>query len=138
MGVISRYLERLAAKIRPRRAAPTAVSVNADGLRIGGETMAWSEMRRLDAYKRDTYVGDFLCLAILDSSDRVLDINEQSPGWEEAGEAIERFLPGSLPHAEWMLRLIAANPGESVTIYPVSGAEQGGQPREFRESGCQR
>lgn len=77
-------------------------------------------MLRLDAYKRDVYVGDFLCLAIVVVGGRVFEINEESPGWKEAGDAIERFLPASLPHAEWTLRLIAASPGESMTIYPMT------------------
>ena len=105
--------------VRPRHAARPAVSADAEGLWIGGERVVWSDLRRLDAYKRDIYVGDFLCLAILASNGRVFEINEESPGWKEAGDAIERFLPGSLPHAEWTLRLIASNPGESVAIYPV-------------------
>jgi len=123
MGVISRYFERLTALVRPRRAAAPTVSADAEGLRIGGEQVAWSEVRRLDAYKRDIYSGDFLCLAILAAGSRVFEINEESPGWKEAGHAIERFLPGSLPHVEWTLRLIAANPGESVAIYPVTTAK---------------
>lgn len=123
MGVISRYFERLAALVRPRHAAAPAVSADAEGLRIGGEQVAWSEVRRLDAYKRDIYAGDFLCLTILAAGNRVFEINEESPGWNEAGAAIEQFLPGSLPHAEWMLRLIAAKPAESVGIYPVTTAK---------------
>jgi hypothetical protein len=39
--------------------------------------------------------------------------------WKEAGYSIERFLPGSLPHAQWTLRLIAANPGESMAVIPL-------------------
>lgn len=127
MEVISRYFERLASMIRPRRAAFPAVSTDAEGLQIGGEQVAWHDVCRLDAYKRDIYVGDFLCLAILSSSGRVFEINEESPGWKEVGDAIEQFLPGSLSHAEWMLRLIAANPGESVAIYPVTRVEESGQ-----------
>lgn len=103
----------------PSRTAAPTVSVDAEGLRIGGKRVAWSEVRRLDAYKRDIYVGDFLCLGILTADSRVFEINEESPGWKEVGDAIERFLPGSLPHAEWKLRLIAANPGGSVAIYPA-------------------
>jgi hypothetical protein len=87
-------------------------------LRIDGEQVAWSEVRRLEAYKRDIYVGDLLCLAILAVGGRVFEVNEESPGWKEAGDAIERFLPGSMPRAEWGLRLIAINPNESVPIYP--------------------
>ena len=101
--------------IRPRRATFPAVSTDAEGLQIGGEQVAWHDVCRLDAYKRDIYVGDFLCLAILSSSGRVFEINEESPGWKEAGDA------------EWMLRLIAANPGESVAIYPVTRVEEPGQ-----------
>ena len=113
--------------VRPRRAAAPAVSADAEGLRIGGVRVAWSDMRRLDVYKRDIYVGDLLCLAILAAEDRVFEINEESPGWKEAGDAIERFLPGSLPRAEWALRLIAANPGDSVAIYPLSRTGSVGQ-----------
>lgn len=84
--------------------------------------MAWSQVRRLDAYKRDVYIGDCLCLAIVSSSGRMFEINEASPGWKEAGDAIERYLPGSVPHAEWMLQLIATSPGQSVAIFPATRA----------------
>ncbi len=105
--------------VRPKRAAPPAVSADAEGLWIGGERVAWSDLRRLAAYKRDIYIGDLLCLLILTSSGRVFEINEELPGWKEAGEAIEQFLPDSLPHVEWTVRLMAAHPGEAVAIYPV-------------------
>ncbi len=118
--MISRYFERLAARVQGKRPGPPAVSADAAGLGIGGDFLAWSEVRRLAAYKRDAYVGDVLCLAILGPGDRVFEITEASPGWEAAGDAIERFLPGSLAHAEWMVRLIAASPGQSVAIYPLA------------------
>jgi hypothetical protein len=120
MGMISRYFERLAARVQGRRPGPPAISADAAGLRIGGDLLAWSEVRRLEACKRDAYVGDCLCLAILGAGDRVFEITEASPGWEAAGDAIERFLPGSMAHAEWMVRLIAATPGQSLAIYPVA------------------
>jgi len=118
--MISRYFERLAARVQGRRPGPPAVSADAAGLGIGGNLLAWSEVRRLEAYKRDAYVGDVLCLAILGAGDRVFEITEASPGWEAAGDAIERFLPGSMAHAEWMVRLVAATPGQSVAIYPLA------------------
>lgn len=118
MQTIARYFGRLAARLQGRRPGPPAVSTDATGLRVGDVVVAWSEMRRLAAYKRDAYVGDCLCLAILGAGDRVLEITEASPGWEAAGAAIERFLPGSMPLAEWTLRLIAAPAGQSVAVYP--------------------
>lgn len=121
--MISRYVERLAARLQGRPPGPPAVGVDAAGLRIGDRLLAWSEMRRLAAYRRDAYVGDCLCLAILGSGDSVFEITEASPGWEAAGEAIERFLPGAMPHAEWLVRLIATQPGQSVGIYPPACEE---------------
>lgn len=136
MGVVSRYFERLIAILRPRRAAATEVSVDAKGLRIGAERVAWRDVRRVDAYKRDIFSGNLFCLAILAApGGRLFEINEESPGWMEAGDAIERYLPGALPRAEWTMRLIAANPGEYVEIFPVgllplnSAASRQGPPR---------
>jgi hypothetical protein len=118
MGLIARYLERLSALIRRGHVdAPPTVSAAPDGLQIGEDHIAWSDMTRLDAYKRDAYIGDHLCLAILSSGGQVFEISEASPGWHEAGQAIERFLPGALPQAEWTLRLLALQPGQSVMVY---------------------
>lgn len=114
--MISRYFERLTAIVRPKRVYP-AVSTDAEGLWIGSERVVWNDVLGLHAYKRDIYVGDFLCLAILAADGRLFEINEKSPGWEGAGNAFEQFLSGSMPHVEWMLRLIAAKPDESVVIY---------------------
>ena len=118
--MISRYVERLGARLQGRRPGPPAVSADAAGLRIGDDLVAWAEMRRLEAYKRDAYVGDCLCVAIQATGGRVFEITESSPGWDAAGDAIERFVPGSTPHADWMLRLIAAATGQSVPIFPAA------------------
>ena len=122
MGVVARYFERLFAIVGRKRVAPPAVSADASGLQIGSERLAWSDVRRLDAFKRDIYAGELLCLAILDSRDRLFEINEESPGWKDTCEAIEDLLPGSVPHTEWLLRLMAAGPGEAVTVFPVAGS----------------
>jgi hypothetical protein len=127
--MISRYFQRWAAIAGLARLQPSAaslgalrpaVSADATGLRIGDDAMPWSEVRRLEAYKRDAYVGDALCLAILGPGDRVFEINEASPGWKEAVDAIEQFLPGAMPRTEWMVRLIASSPVQSVTVYPAA------------------
>lgn len=79
-------------------------------------------MRRLDVYTRDIYVGDLLCLAVHAAGGRIFEITEETGGLSAVGDAIERYLPGSMPHAEWTLRVLAADPGESVTIYRTNGA----------------
>lgn len=123
--MIARYVERLSALLRPRRDTASTISVDAEGLRINDAWVAWRDMQRVDAYKRDIYVGDFLCLAILAADGRVLEIHEASPGWKEAVEAIERRLPDSLPQVEWMVQLVASKPGEAVTIHPRTAVSSG-------------
>ena len=118
--MIARYVERLAARLRGRRPGPPAVSADAQGLRIGNRASAWGDVRRLEACRRDAYVGDCLCLAILGAGDRVIEISEASPGWDDAGNAIERFMPRSMPQAQWKVRLIAGEPGQSVAVYPAA------------------
>lgn len=117
MGVIARYLERLAAIVRSTRSALPAVSADAEGLQIGREWIAWNDVRRLDAYKQDIYVGDRLCIAIVTASGRMFEITEDTAGMREVTHAIERCLPGSVPYAEWTLRLIAVSAGVSLAIY---------------------
>lgn len=95
------------------------MSADAPGLRIGDHAIAWGNVRRLEACERDACVGDCLCLAILGAGDRVIEIGEASPGWDDAGNPIERFLPRSVPPAQWKVRLIAGEPRRCVAVYPV-------------------
>ena len=127
MGIVSRYFERLAGLLRPMHTAAEAISADVECLRIGGVRLAWKEVRRLDVYKRDIYTGDLLCLAILVAENGVVEINEEMRGWNGVGDAIERYLPGSLPYAEWAFQIIAAKPGDSLKIYPTSRIGSDGQ-----------
>ena len=119
MGMMSRYLERLVARVRRQPVEALACAAGPAGLQVGDERVAWHEVRRLDAYKRDGYVGDHLCLAVSCTDGRVIETDEGMPGWQETGRSIERFLPYAVPHGVWMLRLVAAGPGDRVAVYPA-------------------
>lgn len=118
--MIARYLERLAALIRQGRSETRAVAADAVGVSMGSERVAWCDVRRLDACKRDIYAGELLCLMILAKDGRVLEVNEAMPGWQTLGDAIERYLPGSIARTEWLLKLVAEPPGEVVAVFPVA------------------
>lgn len=109
------WFERLATRLRGGRPALPEVSADADGLRVGDVLIAWSDIRRLEAFKRDVYVGESLCIAVLGADGQVVEISEASPGWDAALDAVERFLPGAMARAQWTLRLLAAD--RSLTIY---------------------
>src|SRR4051812_35374336 len=53
MGMISRFLDRLAAVVRALRAVLAALSSDAEGLQIGEQRVAWRDVRRVDAFKRE-------------------------------------------------------------------------------------
>lgn len=122
--MIARYIKRLAALIRRRRVEPLAVSTDATGLSIGSERVSWCDVRRLDACKRDIYAGELICLILLAKDGRVVEINEEMPGWQALGEAIERYLPKSLPYTEWTLKLLAAPSGQVIAVFPEAQVEK--------------
>ncbi len=109
---------------RPSRAAGVAVTADAEGVQIGGVRLKWSDVGRVDVYKRDVYVGDLSCLLISVVEDRVYEITDESPGWDEVADAIERFLPGALPYKEWAVRLMATDAREALTIFRGSGSRR--------------
>ena len=123
MGMIGRYLKRLAALIRRGRVEALAVSADAAGVSMGSDRVSWCDVRRLDACKRDIYAGELLCLVILAKDGRVYEFNEEMPGWQALGEAIERYLPESLSRAEWAMKLIAAPSGEVAAVFPAARTE---------------
>lgn len=117
MGMIARYVERLVARLQGRHPGPPAVSADGSGLAVGGATLAWRDIRRVQAYKRDAYVGDCFCLAFEVKGNGVVVVTEGSPGWDALGVAVAQFLPGAMAPQAWGVRLMAAAPGESVTVY---------------------
>jgi hypothetical protein len=120
MGVNPSWFGRLTTRLRGRRASPPTVAADAAGLRIGDELIAWTDIRRIEAFKRDVYVGESLCMAVEVDGDRVFEINDACPGWDAALDAVESFLPGSMARAEWTLRLMAAPADRSVAVYAQS------------------
>lgn len=103
MGWWRRYLDW-----RQRHVA--TVRVDASGLEIrsgratGGATqqIAWPDICRIVAYKRDIMTTDLLCLAI-EGAGTVLELHEEMPGYAEAEAALtSRFALG----IEWKLRVM--------------------------------
>lgn len=111
------WFERLAARVRGKRDVFPAVGADAAGLRIGDDLIAWADIRRIEAFKRDVYVGESFCIAIETSGEQVFEISEASPGWDGALDAVGMFLPGAMAREEWTLRLMAGSADRSVAVY---------------------
>jgi hypothetical protein len=80
------------------------VSLDRVVMRDGGDicSFAWSEVRRIVAYKRDLITTDQVCLEF-ELGDRTCIADEEASGWEElTSQMTKRF---SLD-AEWLARVV--------------------------------
>jgi hypothetical protein len=78
-----------------------------------GPVVAWDQITRIVAFKRDVYSHDVICLLIETNQTNVLELNENMPGWTELVKELEIRLPSAKPHAEWFTEV--AFPAFAVT-----------------------
>jgi hypothetical protein len=62
-------------------------------------SIAWSDVLRVTAFKRDRLIVDCICMAIA-TKDGTTEVNEEMAGWEAFTEALPRYLPGSMQWAD--------------------------------------
>src|SRR5437764_786947 len=88
----------------PPKLSPFRISTDAAGITVRQvkptsappTTIAWSDVMRLVAFKRDLGTVDCICVAIIGKDGPALEINEEMAGWEEFTEALPTRLPRSL------------------------------------------
>jgi len=100
-----KFLSRPGKKRAPR---PITLSTNAAGVTLsagsdGATMIAWDQVKRMVAFKRDVYAYDMICLLIELVPRGVVEVNESMPGWKELVHAVETQLPGAKPYAEWFM-----------------------------------
>ena len=107
-----RILERLKKLRRGARAeyplySDHRISHDRDGLTLAlhpsGEVvgrLAWSDVRRATAFKRDLVTTDLACIEF-ELASQSFEINEEIPGWQSVVDLLDQYLPGALPYAEW-------------------------------------
>jgi hypothetical protein len=92
-----------------KKSAPTdQVRISADdsGIKVDsgsgwGPVMAWDQITRIVAFKRDVYSHDVICLLIETSNKSVLEVNEGMPGWTELVNELPIRLPSARPYSQW-------------------------------------
>jgi hypothetical protein len=118
MRFIKAYFRRLGEVVRGQNPTEPNVSANSRGIKIGETEISWSSVKRLVAYKQDTFVGDEVCILIAVSDGDLHQVTERSYGWQEVVKEIEINLQTSLPEPEWKLRVMAAGIGSGIQIFP--------------------
>ena len=67
----------------------------------GERTLAWCEVVSIDAFKRDLYGVDLICLAVSLKDDSAVEINEEMSGWDSLVEKLPEYLSGCTTFGEW-------------------------------------
>lgn len=63
--------------------------------------IAWKETVRVEAFKRDLYAVDLICLLVLLKDNKALEINEGMEGFESLAGKLPEYLPGCQKFEEW-------------------------------------
>jgi hypothetical protein len=84
----------------------TRVATDESGIRVNtgsgwAPVIAWDQIARIVAFKRDVYSHDVICLLIETNQPNVLELNENMPGWTELLKELEIRLPSAKPQAQW-------------------------------------
>ena len=67
----------------------------------GEIVVAWRDTIRVEAFKRDLWSVDLICLAIVSSNIKALEVNEEIEGWDSLVEKLPEYLPGCRTFEEW-------------------------------------
>jgi hypothetical protein len=67
----------------------------------GEKVIAWRDIVRVEAFKRDLYAVDLICLKIHFDHNSSVELDEEMDGWESLLERLPEYLPGSQKLSEW-------------------------------------
>ena len=61
----------------------------------------WRDVIRVEAFKRDLFAVDLICLAFIENGNLEVEVNEEMDGWNSLVERLPEYLPGCQKFAEW-------------------------------------
>jgi hypothetical protein len=109
------YVDRCAERLQARCSRPAttfSISHNANAATIswrksladcGDFVVAWRDIIRIEAFKRDLLTVDLICLNIVVKHGTQVEINEEMEGWESLVEKLPEYLPGCQTFGQWFL-----------------------------------
>jgi hypothetical protein len=114
-----RWINKTLEKIRSGKLTPSpkqsnyGITVDAAGFAVSQVKptsapllfIAWIDVLRVTAFKRDWLTFDCICMAISTKDGLTTELNEEMAGWETFTEALKEHLPGSVPWADCFSRV---------------------------------
>jgi len=67
----------------------------------GEIVIAWKDTVRVEAFKRDLYAVDLICLLVLLKDNKAVEINEEMEGFESLAGKLPEYLQGCQKFEEW-------------------------------------
>ena len=71
----------------------------------GSRSLTWDEVISINAFKRDLYVVDRVCLGIDLSDGSSIELDEEMNGWDALTQKLPEYLPGCKTFGEWYLEV---------------------------------
>ena len=107
--IMRRRLDKTLAMVRaghyvpPPKQSDFGLSIDATGITVSRRRatsapphrIAWSDIVRVVAFKRDLLTVDCICLAIATTDGTTTEVNEEMEGWEAFTGGLPKHLPGS-------------------------------------------
>ena len=111
---LKRYFHRIYERYKSQREGRTRTvfTVNHDmnGVAISSlttenatrdTTFLWRDVLRIDAFKRDLYTVDVICLAFVLSDDTEVEIDEDMKGFPSLVQKLPEYVPGCQTWDQW-------------------------------------
>jgi hypothetical protein len=107
--MMRRWIDKALARIRagdyvlPPKQSDFGLAIDATGITVSrrrptfepSHSIAWNDIVRVVAFKRDWLTVDCICLAIATTDGTTTEVNEEMEGWEALTGALPKHLAGS-------------------------------------------
>src|SRR6185295_2147472 len=99
--------------VPPPKHSDFGLSFDAAGINVAGKRptsasihfIAWSNIVRVVAFKRDLLTVDCICLAFATADGMTTEVNEEMEGWEALTDALPKYLPGGKGWSEYFTQV---------------------------------
>jgi hypothetical protein len=99
----------------------------------GEIVIAWQDTVRVEAFKRDLYAVDLICLDFVLNDNKAVEINEEMEGFDSLVNKLPEYLPGCQKFEQWFLVVaIPAFKENNTVIYQRDHTNSGGYPNAAR------
>jgi hypothetical protein len=67
----------------------------------GESVVAWADVIKIEAFKRDLLSVELVCLSLILRDNKTLELNEEMDGWQDLVNKLPEYLQGCQTFAEW-------------------------------------